>query len=114
MRKIILIALMLFAPNILAQNFQISENKTFTGIHVYADKASFSYSPAHSDGAGCNGAGAINTVTISWLENDDFKAMYSAALAAYASGKEVGFGVSGCISAYGGDTPKMYRLDVKN
>lgn len=103
----------LAAQTSFAENTQIAENKTITGIHVYEEKVSLSYTPAHTDGAGCTGSGATNTVTISWAESEHFKAMYSTALAAYASGKTIGFGVSGCISAYGGETPKVYRLDVK-
>lgn len=110
----ILVLIFLTAQLAFGATTQIETNKKIVEMHVYADYASVIYTPAHTDGAGCTGIGASNTVTISWSADENYRAMYSAALSAYVTGKTVGFGVNGCITGYGGEVPKMYRLDVQN
>ena len=46
------------------------------------------------------------------LESEKGKAMYSAVLLAYASGKQIGFGLDGCAPFDNWKSPKAYRVDV--
>jgi len=89
-------------------------DKTIIELHTYTTGVSLKYSPVSSSAYGCSGASATYTVHIDWTTDPDLKLLYSAALAAYAAGKKVGFGVDGCVAGYGGDVPKVYRLDVSN
>ena len=91
---------------------QISNNKTITSVHSYLGGATFKYTPSSSDNFGCTGVAAARAVHIDWSADDNYKAMYSLALAAYSAGKTVGFGVDGCVSGNGGLIPKVYRVDV--
>lgn len=94
-------------------NSQIPLNKTITEVHAYSTGVTFTYSPVSTGSYNCSGAGATYAVHIDWTADPDLKILYSVALAAYTSGKQVGFGVDGCVAGYGGDVPKIYRIDVK-
>ena len=106
MKKFIPIIFVVVSVSSLASE-QISANRTITAVHSYKNGASFVYSPSSGNGLGCSGSGASKHVHIDWGADENYKAMYSLALAAYMAGKEVGFGVNGCVSAFGGSIPKV-------
>ena len=115
MKVVLSVCCLIFISTVVnAANQQISENKKITEVHTYVGGASFTYHPVSTSSYGCTGVGASYTVHIDWSTNEDYKAMFSSVLAAYTAGKTVGFGVSGCVSAYDGIIPKVYRVDVIN
>jgi hypothetical protein len=91
-----------------AASDQIPKTRKITDIQVYDNMVFVSYSPAFKTTQGCKITNNDNVLVID-TSNGKGKEIYSLALSAALSEKNVGFGVSGCYQ----ERPKMYRLDMR-
>lgn len=85
---------------------QLPLETVVTGMGAYASGAYIHFAKSMPGLEGCS-----NTQYELWLDftASDGKAMYATALAAFLSGRSLGFGVSGCNSV---GTAVVYRVDV--
>lgn len=95
-----------------AQADNVPITRQVTKILTYTDWAAVFYEPAYSNNVGCAGAPSDSVAVIEWRSDPDRKAMYAALLAAYVAEEQVGFGISGCWSFFGGGVPLIYRVDM--
>jgi hypothetical protein len=105
------IACLWFGPAVAAPE-SIPARK-ITSIQAYGKGAAIHF-PSYTNAQGCVGAQATNTVFIDFAASPDLKSPFAAVLAAYLSGKSVGFGIDGCYAGYGGGVPTVYRVDVED
>jgi hypothetical protein len=88
----------------------VPRDRIITQILTYRDSLTVIYSPPYANSEGCANTGASSSYGVILIGNDPNKLLISTALAAFATGKTVGFGLNGCSTWYGG-VPKIYRVD---
>ncbi len=93
---------------------QVPTSRTITRIHSYSNFAVVRFSPDFPSTLACGGVSSLqaNTVVIDFTSNKDAKTQYATVLAAFLTGKKVGFGVNSCSPFFGFGVPKIYRVDV--
>ncbi len=96
-------------PMGLSANEQIPKSQ-IRSLQVYNDFAVVRLMDPGQNVDGCTRSNAAEFVAV-LFDSSAGREMYSAVLAAYMSGRELGFGASGC-HAWGGSTvPRIYRVD---
>ena len=90
---------------------QIPTDRTITKIYAYTTYAVVRFSPEFSSTQGCTGLAILqnDTLVIDFCAQ---KVQYATVLAAYLTGKKVGFGVNGCSPNFGNGVPVVYRVEV--
>ena len=89
-----------------AANKQISVTRTVTKISAYNNFVYVLFTPGQSNSQGCTNSSTAR-VTID-TANEVGKNMVSTILTAAAAGKQVGFGINGCMH----NSPQVYRVEV--
>ncbi len=89
---------------------QVPKDRTIIWMSAYQDRVVIAYEPAFTNAEGCGDASLRNYVAT--IDMPLKAAIHSQALAAFVAGQQVGFGLTGCDTGYGGGVPKIYRIDV--
>jgi len=67
-----------------------------------------------ANGLGCGGGATANdTGVIDWGSDERAKLLYAAVVSAYATGREVGFGLKDPCNNWGDGVPEIYRVDIE-
>lgn len=110
LRVAIVAILALTSASAFADN--VPANRKIVKIFTYATFAVVQYSPPFANNLGCaGGAAATKAALINLTANANGKVIFASALAAQATGSNVGFGILGCSRLFGNGIPIMYRLD---
>ena len=112
-RILLLLCTLIFTVSLSAATDRITPDKTIINISTYETYAAIKYSSTGTfTTVSCSSSNDHTWVVIDWSTNSNNKTLFNSALAAYALGKKVGFGINDNCHPFGGGVPRVYRVDI--
>ncbi|MCP5143945.1 MAG: hypothetical protein H6978_03880 [Gammaproteobacteria bacterium] len=103
----------LVIPVIASGSSQVPRNRTITLVYQYGNATVIQYTPSFTNTEGCAGGDVANSYAYLDTSLPTSKYMIAAIYTAYATGKKVGVGLSGCTNNFGGGVPLIYRVELE-
>lgn len=112
--KLYLLMTALIFPIYSSANDTVPNDRTITEVRAYDSYVVIRFTPSYVNNIGCSGSNKNDHAVIDFQLGPNPEIMYSAALAAFSAGKNVGFGLTSAVACYSwaGGVPVIYRVDV--
>jgi hypothetical protein len=89
---------------------QVPRDRTIVQMLHYDSYTVIEYTPPYATTEGCGGEVQYPGFVAISAASDPYRTLVTSAMSAFAGGKTVGFGLSGCFG-WGGGLPIVYRVD---